>query len=231
MDDYEAAYRIRGLQILPSFLRIPTPVLHRTGIAQLLLRSIQHSISLHTTAPEPLLLEPSLKQLFQLLHTLYPEGQGKEEEVAKNIEQAVERGIINGWAYSKSGKEGVESSIGVARAVELVCRESELGVIRWMKVSFHFPLRIWPFTCSEHHSCLSSASLSTADVHPSAAVAAHYSTSTLCDSATTCQSSSFTCPAHHNRENRTGSQMAWRDTEWCRDTTCRFERTWDHKRT
>jgi hypothetical protein len=135
MDDYEASYRIRGLQILSSFLRIPPPVLHRTGIAQLLLRSIQHSISLHTTPPEPLLLEPSFSQLFQLLHTLYPEGQGKEEEVAKNVEQAVERGIINGWAYSQSGRDGVESSIGVARAVELVCRESGLGVIRWMKVS------------------------------------------------------------------------------------------------
>ncbi|KAJ9098960.1 hypothetical protein QFC19_006184 [Naganishia cerealis] len=47
--------------------------------------------------------------LFQLLRFLYPDGQGKEEEVAKNVEQAVERGIINGWAYSKSGKEGVES--------------------------------------------------------------------------------------------------------------------------
>ncbi|KAJ9104629.1 hypothetical protein QFC21_002127 [Naganishia friedmannii] len=141
MDDYEPSYRIRGLQILPSFLRIPTAVLHRTGIAQLLLRSIQHSISLHTTPPEPLLLEPSLTRLFELLHTLYPEGQGKEEEVAKNVEQAVEKGIVNGWAYSKSRKEGIASSVGVARAVELTFIPTLLSPLTIPSVPYIIPLQ------------------------------------------------------------------------------------------
>ncbi|GHJ84554.1 hypothetical protein NliqN6_0956 [Naganishia liquefaciens] len=133
LDDYKSSYRIRGLQILPAFLRIPPHVLHRTGIAQLLLRSIQHSISLHPAPPEPPLLEASLQRLIDLLHVLYPAGQGKEAEAAKQIEEAVEKGVINGWAYAKSGQEGVEALVSVARAVEMVCREVDLGVIRWMR--------------------------------------------------------------------------------------------------
>ena len=136
MDDYKSSYRIRGLQILPAFLHIPPHVLHRTGIALLLLRSIQHSISLHPTPPEPPLLEISFERLFDLLHVLYPAGQGKEAEAAKQVEEAVEKGIINGWAYAKSGQEGVEALVGVAKAVGMVCREVDLGVIRWMRVCY-----------------------------------------------------------------------------------------------
>lgn len=65
---------------------------------------------------------------------LYPAGQGKEADAAKQVEEAVEKGIINGWAYAKSGEEGVEALVAAARAVEMICREVGLGAIRWMRV-------------------------------------------------------------------------------------------------
>jgi hypothetical protein len=131
LDDYKSTYRLHALRILPSFLRIPPPVLKRTGIAHLLLQSLQHSISLHPSAPEPPVLVPALGQLFALLRVLYP---GEEGEAAKQVEQAVERGLVNGWAYAKSGREGTEALVGVARGVEMLCAEVGLGVLRWLRV-------------------------------------------------------------------------------------------------
>lgn len=132
LDDYKSTYRLHALRILPHFLRIPPAVLKRTGIAQLLLNSLQHSISLHPTSPEPPILVPSMIQLFALLRVAY---KGEEAEAAKQIEQAVERGLVNGWAYAKSGREGTEALVGVAKGVELVCGECGLGVVRWLRVS------------------------------------------------------------------------------------------------
>ncbi|KAI5448936.1 hypothetical protein NCC49_005758 [Naganishia albida] len=130
LDDYKSTYRLHALRILPHFLRIPPAVLKRTGIAQLLLNSLQHSISLHPTSPEPPILVSSLIQLFALLRVAY---KGEEAEAAKQIEQAVGRGLVNGWAYAKSGREGAEALVGVAKGVELVCSECGLGVVRWLR--------------------------------------------------------------------------------------------------
>lgn len=135
LDDYKPIYRLHGLSILPSFLRIPRHVLERTGIAHLLLKSVQHSISLHPTHPEPGILVPSLAALFHLLGILYPDGGGREAEAAKHVEQAVESGLVNGWAYAKSGAEGAEALVGIARGVDMLCREISVGVVRWLRVS------------------------------------------------------------------------------------------------
>lgn len=218
MDDYKSTYRIRGLQVLPAFLRMPTHVLHRTGIAQLLLRSIQHSISLHPTPPEPPLLEVSLERLFDLLHVLYPAGQGKEAEAAKQVEEAVEKGIINGWAYAKSGQEGVEALMGVAKAVEMVCREVDLGVIRWMRVCCHSGL----INFRESEVTYTRSSRLFSDIHPVSSFPSHDAANTLHHPCTTRKPECASYLVGNDREDQPSSKMARGDSGRSREDDCGF---------
>jgi hypothetical protein len=208
LDDFKSTYRLRGLSILPSFLRIPQPTLKRTGIAHLVLTSIQHSISLHPTPPEPGILVPSLEELFRLLGILHPEDSG---EKAKHVEQAVERGLVNGWAYAKSGEEGAEALVGVAKGVEILCREIGVGVVRWLRVSPSPP---------SHPKRDRLTFLPPIDIHPIPPIPMSDPPSPIHHPHPTIQPRS---PAHALTDDRSDGQgrpVEGRSGGWCREVGC-----------
>lgn len=98
-------------------------------------QSLQHSISLHPSPPDPILLPTALDLLLNLLHSTTPSG---SLERANAIAEAVQKGIINGWIFIPSGPQGIAGLTAVGDAVEMVCEEVGVGVVRWLKVSRDF---------------------------------------------------------------------------------------------
>jgi len=54
---------------------------------------------------------------------------------ADSLGEVVEKGIIHGWTYAPSGKEGRAVLIAIARDLELLCTVFVQGIMRWIKVS------------------------------------------------------------------------------------------------
>lgn len=98
----------------------------------ILFQSVQHSISLHPSPPNPPILVHSLVTLFKLLPLIHDPS---TVDYANEIALAVEHGIKDGWQYAPSGIDGMEIIVEIGMAVELICREVDIGVIRWLNVS------------------------------------------------------------------------------------------------
>ena len=73
-----------------------------------------------------------MKTLFRLLPIIYDVSSA---EYADEIALSVEHGIKDGWQYAPSGLDGMEIMIEIGMAVELICEEIEVGVVRWLNVS------------------------------------------------------------------------------------------------
>lgn len=153
MDDYETTYRDHGLRCLETLLdKVNATTLKRMGIDKLFLKvsvawqlrridralilivmqSVQHSISLHPSPPNPPILVHALKVLFRLLPLIHDPS---TTEHADEIALAVEHGIKDGWQYAPSVMDGIEIMIEIGMAVELVSEEVDTGIIRWLNAS------------------------------------------------------------------------------------------------
>jgi len=93
---------------------------------------VQHSISLHPTPPNPPVLVHGLTTLFRLLPLIRDPA---SEDYANEVALAVDQGIKDGWQYAPSGMDGIEMMVEIGMGVELLCKESGLGVVRWLNVS------------------------------------------------------------------------------------------------
>ena len=57
------------------------------------------------------------------------------EDYANEVALAVDQGIKDGWQYAPSGMDGIEMMVEIGMGVELLCKESGLGAVRWLNVS------------------------------------------------------------------------------------------------
>lgn len=127
MDDWEPQWRARGVRVLDRWMdKISPETMRRMGIDKLLKGSLVHTLSLHASPPLTGIL-PVLVRLVRRSST------GKER--AEAYADAFEKGIVNGWIYAPSGKEGREVLIAIASDLELFCDELGDGMVRWLKVN------------------------------------------------------------------------------------------------
>ena len=126
MDDWEPLWRLRGVMVLDSWLNhMNQDVMRRMGVDKLLMDSLIHTLSLHSSPP--------LKGVLRVAVNLIKKSlQGKE--LAEAYTQVMEKGIINGWTYAPSGMEGRKVLITIAGDLELLCTELGDGIVRWLKV-------------------------------------------------------------------------------------------------
>ena len=127
MDDWEPHWRGRGVRVLSSWIDKMSPeTMRRMGIDKLLRDSLAHTMSLHPSPPLTGVLPLAIK-LIDLTTT----GKARAEALA----DLMEKGIVHGWTYAPSGKEGRAILIGIARDLETMCGVLEEGIVRWLKVS------------------------------------------------------------------------------------------------
>lgn len=131
MDDWEPVWRARGVDVLASWVfNVPPEELRSRGLDDLLLASLEHTLSLHDDAPRV------LGVAVRMVDTL------PAEERAKHYAALVEKTLVAGWKYAKR-----EQQAQVARDTETLCNAMGEGIARWTKAvvpSLLAPLQMSP---------------------------------------------------------------------------------------
>jgi len=127
MDDWEPHWRSRGVRVLDSWIGgMDVDVMKRMGVDKLLRTSLVHTISLHPYPPLEGVMDVAIRFIVSTT----------EDRVrAEVLGEVVEKGIIQGWTYAPSGKEGRAVLVAIAKDLEKLCGVFEEGIVRWMKVS------------------------------------------------------------------------------------------------
>jgi len=126
MDDWEPHWRARGVRVLSGWIERMSPeTMRRMGVDKLLRDSLAHTMSLHPSPPLTGVLSVAIR-LIDMTTT----GQARAEALA----DLMEKGIVHGWTYAPSGKEGRAVMILIARDLETMCGVLGEGIVRWMKV-------------------------------------------------------------------------------------------------
>lgn len=130
MDDWESAWRLRGIRVLESWVdKVDAQTMNRMGLGKLLVGSLIHTLSMHGSHEVPdtqsLVVQTTMKLIWRLW-----DGQ---ERMAK-VEEVMEKGVIHGWVYSPSGAEGRVVGIKIARDLQVVIEYIREGIVRWLKV-------------------------------------------------------------------------------------------------
>ena len=126
MDDYEAAWRGRGVSVLKGWMdKVSVVVMSRMGMDKLLLDSLIHTLSLHANPPLPHVLPVALRLIERSTS-----GARRAERYAEIMDKAV----IQGWTYAPLGQEGRPMLINIAKELELLCSTCGVGITRWLKV-------------------------------------------------------------------------------------------------
>ncbi|WOO80090.1 uncharacterized protein LOC62_03G003601 [Vanrija pseudolonga] len=123
MDDWEPAWRDRGAWVLSGWVgAIPADELRRRGLDALFVKSLVHSLSLHS-APLPHVLPVTLSLVAHL----------DSKARADALSDIVDKALVSGWAYAPSGAEGRAVLINVAATLETLCGVLGTGIARWLK--------------------------------------------------------------------------------------------------
>ncbi|KAL1411796.1 hypothetical protein Q8F55_002763 [Vanrija albida] len=123
MDDWEPAWRDRGAWVLSGWVgALPPDELRRRGLDALFVKSLTHSLSLHS-APLPHVLPVTLALVAHL------EGKKQADAYADIVDKA----LVSGWAYAPSGAEGRAVLINIANTLETLCGVLGTGIARWLK--------------------------------------------------------------------------------------------------
>ncbi|WVQ74708.1 hypothetical protein IAR50_004312 [Cryptococcus sp. DSM 104548] len=127
MDDYEPAWREKGVLALESWIfTLASSTIRSMRLHTLLLPSLVHSLALHPHPPLPSILPITLR----VLHHTTDSG---SEERGKWIAEIMEKRFVDGWMYAKDGKEGRETLVNLAEELEVMCKELGTGIVRWLK--------------------------------------------------------------------------------------------------
>jgi hypothetical protein len=87
------------------------------------------SLSLHSSTPLiPKVLKPTLSLIKS---TTEPRSVTRADLFA----DVVDKTLLTGWMYAPSGLEGRPALIAISGAMQILCAELGLGIIRWLKVS------------------------------------------------------------------------------------------------
>jgi hypothetical protein len=162
MDDFEPAWRGRGLKVLQVWVdRFPAEIMKRMGLDRLLLDSTIHTLSLHANPPLPHVLPLALDLISKTT-------QGAKR--AERLSEIMDKSIVRGWTYAPPGIEGRPVMINIAHQLDLMCGVMGTGIVRWLKV--RNPSRTCPILMSK---TIIPSLLGPLQYTPSPAVEQHFS--------------------------------------------------------
>lgn len=139
IDDWEPLWRSRGIDVLDTWVKkVDREDMRRMGLDKLLVKSSIHTLSMHGEREARLGLGKgqgkTMRVTLELVYRM-TEAQGRGRERGELVQEIMDKGIIQGWIYAPSGKEGRQAGIKIARDLEVFTGFVKEGVLRWLKVS------------------------------------------------------------------------------------------------
>ncbi|OSX60573.1 hypothetical protein POSPLADRAFT_1047984 [Postia placenta MAD-698-R-SB12] len=140
LDDYEAAYKLHGVQIVSDMLRaVPADLLRRTGVDGLLFTSLTTCLTYLHNPETPSLIRAAVPAAVSLVLLTAPAG---SEKRFNQLCEILGEGIIGSiWVYATRESEAIEASVDT---LPTVVRALDVGAVRYLKAlvpQLVFPLQ------------------------------------------------------------------------------------------
>ncbi|KAL5641132.1 hypothetical protein ACGC1H_001573 [Rhizoctonia solani] len=128
LDDYKPVYKLRGVDVTQALLKkAPASLLRRTGIDELLFKSLRGALQNLTSDSAPELLRETMPCYLALVDLVLPDDDLKRYT---KLTELITDVIIPGWLYASSR---VEVMIGSVHVLSLVVQALGTGSIRFLK--------------------------------------------------------------------------------------------------
>ncbi len=133
MDDWEPVWRERGIKVLASWIdKFSVEMMRRMGLDSLVLKSLIHTLSLHSNPPIRNALPMTIK-LVKMMKMKQPDGGENKADIWSEI---IDKYLIAGWMYTTSARESRPVLIDLSEGVMALCEVLGSGIARWLKVCF-----------------------------------------------------------------------------------------------
>ncbi|CAE6463118.1 unnamed protein product [Rhizoctonia solani] len=130
LDDYKPDYKLRGVGVTQALLgKAPASLLHRTGVDELLFKSLRSALQNLTSDSAPELLHETTPCYLALVNLVLPHD---DLDRYTKLTELITDVIIPGWLYASSR---VEVMIESVYALSLVVQALGTGSIRFLKVA------------------------------------------------------------------------------------------------
>jgi len=129
LDDFEARYKLLGIQVVNAMLeRVPLSLLNRTGISELTLASLNRALTFLHSPFTPAVLRAAVPAATNLIERTTEYG---SEERLSQLSALLGDGVIGSvWMYSSEDAGTVEASVDV---LPIVVRALGVGAVRYLK--------------------------------------------------------------------------------------------------
>ncbi|KAH9991620.1 hypothetical protein BJV74DRAFT_884788 [Russula compacta] len=129
LDDFEAKYKLFGIQVVNAMLEYaPLPLLNRTGISELILASLNRALTFLHSSHTPAILRTAIPAVVNLIErTTQPGSEQRFTQLCALLSDGV---IGSVWMYSSEDAEAVEASVDV---LPIVVHALGIGAKRYLK--------------------------------------------------------------------------------------------------
>ncbi|KAI9512928.1 hypothetical protein F5148DRAFT_972809, partial [Russula earlei] len=129
LDDFEAKYKLFGIQIVNTMLEhVPIPLLTRTGISELILDSLSRALTFLHSPYTPAILRTAIPAAVDLIKRTTESG--SEQRFTKLCALLGGNVIGSVWMYGSEDADAVEASVDV---LPVVVRALGIGATRYLK--------------------------------------------------------------------------------------------------
>ncbi|KAH9059363.1 hypothetical protein EDB87DRAFT_1622556 [Lactarius vividus] len=129
LDDFEARYKLLGIQVVNAMLEhVPPSLLNRTGISELILASLNRALTFLHSPFTPAVLRAAIPAAANLIERTTEPG---SERRFSQLSALLGDGMIGSvWMYSSEDADTVEASVDV---LPIVVRALGVGATRYLK--------------------------------------------------------------------------------------------------
>ncbi|KAH8985889.1 hypothetical protein EDB92DRAFT_2024276, partial [Lactarius akahatsu] len=131
LDDFEARYKLLGIQVVNAMLEhVPLSLLNRTGISELILASLNRALTFLHSPFTPAVLRAAVPAAVNLIERTTERG---SEQRFSQLSALLGEGMIGSvWMYSSEDADTVEASVDV---LPIVVRALGVGATRYLKAN------------------------------------------------------------------------------------------------
>ncbi|THH12369.1 hypothetical protein EW145_g12 [Phellinidium pouzarii] len=129
LDDYQAPYKLRGVRLVSELLQnVPSVVLKRTGVGQLLMTSLARVLTVLYDALTPRLIRSTVPVTLNLIDMITaPESAERFDQLCILLGESIIGGV---WVYATHDEKTLEATMDV---LPLILHALGIGSVRYLK--------------------------------------------------------------------------------------------------
>ncbi|KAI0922004.1 hypothetical protein AcW1_004169 [Taiwanofungus camphoratus] len=147
LDDHEAPYKLRGIQIVSEMLKkVPADLLRRTGVGVLLFSSLKTCLTYLHNPETPNIIRAAVPTTLSLiLLTTSPGSAQRFDQLCALLGDSIIGGI---WIYAMRDPDAIEASLDV---LPNIVRALEIGTTRYLRAII--PQLVFPLLPASENTC------------------------------------------------------------------------------